>query len=85
MKKLRNVASQKRKQKRKEAQQRLEEQTALIMKHPTACCLCDGSFERTQETVKTWQVTINEERVRLTCPSCWALVRETIERHTNEV
>ena len=85
MKKLRKVNSQKRKQKSKEAQERLEEQTALIMKHPTACCLCDSPFERTEETVKSWQVTINESRVRLSCPSCTALVRKTVEDHTHEV
>jgi len=84
MKKLRKVNSRKRKKERRNAEQRLEEQAALMMKHPTACCLCECEFKRTHETVKTWQVTINEGRVRLSCPSCWALVQQTVERHTHE-
>jgi|TARA_R110002020_G_scaffold20583_2_gene70283 hypothetical protein len=78
--KIRKVNTKKRKKERKEANERLAEQTAQMMKHPKECCVCQTSFERTQETVKTWTVTVNEGRVRLTCPSCWGIIQEVVER-----
>jgi len=57
----------------------VERKAKLIAAHPTECCLCDRPFERTAETVKSWHVVVNEERVRLTCPPCWAIVRHTLD------
>ena len=79
MKKIRKVNTKKRKKERKDAQERLATQASLMMKHPKECCLCDKLFERNHETVKTWQVTITEERVRLTCPECWTLLTKLLE------
>mgnify|MGYP003149322474 FL=1 len=81
MKKLRKVDRQKRKQKRKDAQNQLAERVALMTKHPKECCVCQQVFERNHETVKTWMVTIISEKktVRLTCPQCWAKIGEIIE------
>jgi len=84
MKKLRNVNMDKRKQKRKSAQENMERQAALFAKHPTKCCACSEQFERTKETVQTWQVTIREDRVRLTCPKCWSIIQKGIERIQND-
>ena len=57
----------------------IERQAKLIADHPTECCVCERTFERTRETVKTWHVVVHEERVRLTCPSCWDIVRHLPE------
>ncbi len=82
MKKLRKVNGAKRKQQRKDAQKRLEEELGVMLKHPTECCVCAAPFERTHESVKTWMITTTNERktVRLTCPTCWSRVVETVEK-----
>jgi hypothetical protein len=80
MKKIRKVNQAKRKKARKEAQERLSEQAALMMHHPEECCVCKTDFKRTKENVKTWQVTIREGRVRLTCSACWAALVEGLEK-----
>ena len=77
--KLRKVNTKKRKKKRAEAQQQLQKQAAAFLKHPTECCMCKAKFERTPDTVKTWQVVVNDDRVRLTCPTCWAHLLEALE------
>ena len=79
MRKLRKVNTNKRKKERKEAQERLQKQTAAFLDHPKECCVCKVEFKRTKETVKTWQVIIREERVRLTCPKCWCIIQEVVE------
>ncbi|MAH48828.1 hypothetical protein CMI37_23575 [Candidatus Pacearchaeota archaeon] len=84
MKKLRKVNPTKRKQERKDAQKEMEHQAALFAKHPTECCVCKEQFERTKETVKTWQVAIREERVRLTCPNCWSIIQKGLKRIQND-
>jgi len=84
MKKLRKVNPTKRKQERKDAQERLEAQTSMFLDHPKECCVCNVPFERNKETVKTWQVTIREDRVRLTCPECWSIIQEGLERIQND-
>jgi hypothetical protein len=82
VKKLRKVVTKKGKT-AKAAQRRVAEQAALMMKQPTECCLCRAPFERTQETVKTWHVTVLQEKkvVRLTCPTCWKTVNEVTNEH----
>ncbi len=77
--KIRKVNTNKRKKARKEAAKKLEQQAQAILDHPDTCCVCGTSFERTKETVKTWQVVVREDRVRLTCPSCWATITEVLE------
>jgi predicted RNA-binding Zn-ribbon protein involved in translation (DUF1610 family) len=84
MKKLRKVNTTKRKQSHKNAQENMERQTALFAKHPTECCVCKEQFERTKETVISWQVTIREDRVHLTCPKCWGIIQERVERIQND-
>lgn len=82
MKKIRRHIPGKRKRDRKEAKERLEKQAAAFLDHPEECCVCEAKFERTHETVKTWQVSIIEDRVRLTCPDCWEVfskVKEGLE------
>ena len=80
MKKLRKVVTKKGKP-AKAIKKLLTEQAALMMNHPKECCVCKEPFERTPETVKTWQVTVLQEKktVRLTCPSCTQLVREALD------
>ena len=80
MKKLRKVSPAKRKKRAADAKAKLQKQTALMMKHPTECCVCAHLFERTEKTIKEWQVTVNEDRVRLTCPSCWQKINEALEK-----
>jgi galactose-1-phosphate uridylyltransferase len=80
MKKLRKVNTRKRKQARKEAQDSLDAKTSMFLDHPKECCLCSTPFERTQETVKTWQVTVRENRVRLTCPTCSKTLAAALEK-----
>jgi len=85
--KLRKVNRAKRKEKSRNAQERMAMQASLMMEHPTECCVCKEPFERTQETVKTWQVTVIQEKkvVRLTCPSCWTLLTEELKRRKVEI
>ena len=64
----------------KDTNEKLEKVTSQMQSHPTECCLCHTPFERTQKTVKTWQVMIKEENIRLTCPSCWGTIKEVIEK-----
>jgi hypothetical protein len=77
--KIRKVNTNKRKRARKDAQATLEKQASLIATHPTECCICERPFERTAETVVKWQVVVNEDRVRLTCPPCWEIVTKALE------
>lgn len=79
MKKLRKVVTKKGKT-AKAIKKLLTEQAALMMKHPTECCVCKEPFERTQESVKEWHVTVLQEKkvVRLTCPACWQTVEEVV-------
>ena len=74
--KLRKANPKKRKKKRARAEQLLQKQAAAILSHPKECCVCATPFERTQETVKTWHVFVREEKVRLTCPTCWVIINE---------
>ena len=84
MKKLRRVNAAKRKKERKETQRKLAERTASMLNHPTECCVCGIEFVRNRSTVKTWHVTIREDRVRLACPDCWCLVQETVEDRSKD-
>ena len=79
MKKIRKHVPGKRKKERKEAQKRLEKQAAAFLDHPKECCVCGIPFVRNHETVKTWHVTVVEDRVRLTCPVCWGKITEALE------
>jgi hypothetical protein len=81
MKKLRKTTPGKRKQERKNAEEEMQRKVALFAQHPTDCCVCKTVFERTKETVLTWQVTINENRVRLTCPDCWGIINQALENN----
>lgn len=85
MKKIRKVNQTKRKKTRKDAQEKLQEQAALMMQHPKECCVCKNEFKRTKESVKTWQVTIQDGRIRLTCSGCWATVLDELERLQNGI
>ena len=78
--KLRKVNSKKRKAAAKEANENLRKKTAQFLNHPTECCVCLRPFERTAETVKTWQVTVREDRVRLTCAPCWKIINEALSK-----
>jgi len=78
MKKIRKVNKLKKKEKRKEAEGRLQTQAALMTNHPQECCVCNTAFQRSHESVKTWQVTVVGERVRFTCPPCWHRVKEAV-------
>ncbi len=77
--KLRKVNTKKRKQDRKDAKKRLEKQAAAFLNHPKKCCVCNEKFERNHQTVKSWQVTTIEDRVRLTCPNCWGKINKALE------
>ena len=81
MKKLRKVNREKRKQKRRDAKERLADQAASMINHPTECCVCATRFDRNEETVKSWMVTVVSEKkvVHLTCPNCWDTVKEVIK------
>ena len=79
MKKIRKINKIKHKQIRKDAEEQMAKQAALMMKHPTECCVCQAPFVRTQETVKTWRIVVREERVRLACSECWATVEKQVE------
>jgi tRNA U54 and U55 pseudouridine synthase Pus10 len=74
------VNTAKRKQERKEAKKKLEVQISLMREHPKECCICHDVFERTEQTVKTWKVTVLHEKkvVRLVCPGCWESVGEVL-------
>tara|TARA_Y100001973_G_scaffold35559_1_gene53550 strand:- start:509 stop:757 length:249 start_codon:yes stop_codon:yes gene_type:complete len=80
MKKLRRIKPGQRKRERREAQAELQKRAAAFLDHATECTVCGTEFERTVETVKTWQVMVKEDQVRLTCPRCWGLVLERLEK-----
>ena len=79
MKKIRKHVPGKRKKERKEAKERLQKQTAAFLDHPKECCVCKTEFVRNHETVVTWQVSVIEDRVRLTCPDCWGKINKVLE------
>ena len=79
MKKLRNIKPGARKKQRRDAEEALQQKAGAFLRHPTECCLCQEPFERTKQTVKTWHVTVNQERVRLTCPPCWDKLNTALE------
>ncbi len=78
--KIRKIDTNARKRRRKEAMKELEAKAAAFLDHPTECCVCHAIFERNKETVKSWHVTVDEDRVRLTCPGCWGTVTALVER-----
>ena len=78
--KLRKVNTKKRKKDRRDAQERLEKQTAGFLNHPKECCVCKKAFERTREAIREWHVVIREDKVRLACPRCWSMVEEALEK-----
>ncbi len=78
--KIRKVNTNKRKKERKAATKKLEEQAKALLDHPKECCVCNQPFERTKETVETWHVVVREERVRLTCPTCWGIIQQGLEQ-----
>jgi len=80
MKKLRNIKPGQRKRERREATAALQKQAAAFLDHARECCVCTTPFERTQETVSSWHVSVIEGRVRLACPDCWDLVKQTVEK-----
>ena len=80
--KIRKVNTKKRKLFRKELNKALAEQAAAMLNHPKECCLCAAPFERNIESVKSWQVTTKEEKVLLTCPSCWQQVEALVAERT---
>tara|TARA_R110002020_G_scaffold324583_5_gene540259 strand:- start:443 stop:703 length:261 start_codon:yes stop_codon:yes gene_type:complete len=84
MKKLRNVKPGTRKKIRRDASSELAQKAAAFLNHPTECCLCQTDFKRTKKTVKTWHVTVNESRARLTCPSCWGKLNKALDGLKNE-
>ena len=79
MKKIRNIEPGQRTKDRKAGQEALEKKMSTFLDHPKECCVCKTEFERTQETVKTWQVMVKGENVRLTCPRCSAIVATRLE------
>jgi hypothetical protein len=83
MKKIRRIKPGQRKRERKEAAAALEKQAAAFLDHPKECCVCTTAFERTTENVQNWHVSVIEGRVRLACPDCWDLVKNTIEEKNN--
>jgi hypothetical protein len=80
MKKLRNIKPGQRKKERREKAAALEAQAAAFLDHPKECCVCTTPFERTQETVAQWHVSVIGGRVRLACPDCWDLVEKVVEK-----
>ena len=84
MKKIRKVKRGARKRARKDAEKALQSAAAMFLDHPRECCVCADPFERTKETVISWQVVTRENRVRLTCPNCWALVETVVKEDPEE-
>jgi len=80
MKKLRRIKPGQRKRERREATAALQKQAAAFLDHAQECCVCTTPFERSQETVKSWHVSVIEGRVRLACPDCWDLVKQVVEK-----
>jgi hypothetical protein len=78
--KIRKVDTKKRKRLRKEAERKLQEQAGALLNHPKECCVCKTEFKRNKETVKTWHVIVREDRTRLTCPKCWDIINEAMEK-----
>lgn len=79
MKKLRNIKPGAKKKVRKDAAAELEKKASAFLNHPTECCLCQAPFKRTKKTVKSWHVTVNKSRARLTCPPCWHKLNKALE------
>ena len=77
--KIRKIDTNARNRRRKEAMKELEAKAAAFLDHPTECCLCQAPFKRTKKTVKSWHVTVNESRARLTCPPCWRKLNKALE------
>tara|TARA_R110002012_G_scaffold528_2_gene2465 strand:- start:8747 stop:8995 length:249 start_codon:yes stop_codon:yes gene_type:complete len=80
MKKIRRIKPGQKKRERRDAEAALKKKTAAFLDHPQECCVCTTPFERTKETVSSWHVSVIEGRVRMACPDCWNLVRQTVEK-----
>ena len=74
--KLRKVNTAKRKKERKATEAALRRATSMMLDMPTGCSACEKPFDRNQETVKTWQVIVKEDKMSLTCPECWDMILE---------
>tara|TARA_Y100000034_G_C6774733_1_gene345829 strand:+ start:129 stop:392 length:264 start_codon:yes stop_codon:yes gene_type:complete len=82
--KLRKVNASKRKKERKLIEEAMKKSTNMMLDMPKECCVCEKAFERDKGTVKTWRVTVREDRIRLTCPPCWGILASALEKIENE-
>ena len=63
-----------------EGAENITNQMSMFGKLPQQCSACTEPFDKKdKEMVQTWSVVVNQEVVRLFCPSCIAKTREAFK------
>jgi len=61
------------------AQEKMAEQVAMFGKLPEACDICQKEFDKkNMDMVKSWNVVVKQDIVRLFCPQCIEKTREVL-------
>lgn len=62
------------------AQEKMANQVAQFGKLPEKCMTCDAAFDKgDKEMIKSWNVVVRQEEVRLFCPQCIKKTQEVLE------
>jgi Zn finger protein HypA/HybF involved in hydrogenase expression len=62
------------------AQEKMANQVAQFGKLPEKCMTCDAAFDKKdKEMIKSWNVVVRQEEVRLFCPECIKKTQEVLE------
>ncbi len=62
------------------ANKNMQEQLNLFHKLPEVCSSCQEPFDKTnKEMVKSWNVMVKQEVVRLFCPECVRKANEVVD------
>ena len=62
------------------AQEKMANQVAQFGKLPEKCMTCDTAFDKKdKEMIKSWNVVVRQEEVRLFCPECIKKTQEVLE------
>lgn len=65
---------------KKKVEKELQKKLMLFDKLEDECLTCGEIFDKTdKEQVKSWNVVVKEDSVRLYCPTCWETAIEIVQ------
>lgn len=65
---------------KKKVEKELKKKLMLFDKLEDECLTCGEIFDKTdKEQVKSWNVVVKEDSVRLYCPTCWEAAIEIVQ------